>query len=118
VRNSILIFLAVAALSSWIARTERVTRTAAVAAPGVSPSADDWVRTADGWERRAALMAAPPAVAVKLHPGLFAALQVGVSLLALAVFPGRARPIRPAAPAPATARRAASRRIAEHVASH
>jgi len=117
VRRSILIVLAVAALSVWIARAERAPRIAA-AAQAASSSANDWVRTVDGWERRSALMAAPPVVSMNLHPGLLAAFQVGASLLALALFPGQALPVRKAAPAPATARRVTRGRIAQHAASH
>jgi hypothetical protein len=118
VRQSLLIILAVAALSSWFARMERAPRVAAAAVPAASRSPSDWVRTVDGWERRSALMAGPPVVSVSLHPGLLAAFQVGASLLALALFPGRAVPIRRAAPAPAATRLSTRRRMAEPSASH
>jgi hypothetical protein len=118
VRKSLLIVLAVAALSTWIARLERAPRVAKAAAPATVHSPSDWVRTVDGWERRSALMAGPPVVPVSLHPGLLAAFQIGASVLALALFPGRVVPVRKAAPAPARVRRAARRPVAETLASH
>jgi hypothetical protein len=47
-------------------------------------AADDWVRTADGWERTSSwtpALAGPPAV----HPSVIAAGQLLVSMLALGV---------------------------------
>lgn len=83
-RRSILVILTVAALSSWIARAQQ--------AAGQTHSPTDWIHTADGWESRSVL-AARPAPLPAIHPGLIAAFELMASLLALATFPGQAKPI-------------------------
>ncbi|MEQ8211822.1 MAG: hypothetical protein RH917_18640 [Lacipirellulaceae bacterium] len=55
-------------------------------------SVGDWIRTRDGWERRHVLDPAPSSNPWPLpHPGIIAALQLGLSSLALMAFPSRAR---------------------------
>ncbi len=47
-----------------------------------------WVRTVDGWEPSSVLQLGPrPQGPPKLHPGLVATLQLGVSLFALLALP-------------------------------
>ncbi len=115
VHRSVLIVLAVAALSAWIASAERAPGVAA--APTAHGSPEDWIRTADGWERRAALNPGPRVLPVSIHPGVLAGFQVVASLLALLVFPGRAVPARAPAPASATQRRMSRHQSAELSAS-
>jgi hypothetical protein len=107
--------LAVAALSAWIASAEHAPSVAA--APAAHGSAEDWIRTADGWERRAALNPGPRVLPSSIHPGVLAGFQVVASLLALLVFPGRAVPARAATPAPAAHRHLSRRQSAELSAS-
>jgi hypothetical protein len=78
------VILIVAALSSCIASTE--------GAAGHAGSRTDWVRTADGWESRTALAVPAKSPRVEIHPALVAALQLGLSLMALVAFPGKAVP--------------------------
>ncbi|HMO86447.1 MAG TPA: lipoprotein [Lacipirellulaceae bacterium] len=93
-RRSLLVIVAVAALSGWISHMER--------AAGVDGPGDDWVRTVDGWERRASLTLPSPQRLPEVHPGLVACLQLAGSLAVLAAFPGRAAPaaVQPAEAAP------------------
>jgi hypothetical protein len=84
-RRSILVIVIVAVLSAWIGRADR--------AAGVPRSPQDWIRTADGWEQRASLVVERPTQPTQVHPGLVAAFQLGVSLLVLLAFPGRAIPV-------------------------
>lgn len=50
-----------------------------------------WVRTVDGWEPSSVLtLGPPPAGPPTLHPGLVAALQLGISLFALLALPAAA----------------------------
>jgi hypothetical protein len=101
--------LAVAAISGWISYGER--------ASGDLRSGADWVRTADGWERRTALTveSESPSRFAAVHPGLVAAFQLTASLLVLVAIPGRAVPATavasPALSAPI--RRARRRELAE-----
>lgn len=53
---------------------------------GSTGASSDWVRTADGWERSSALAAPSPSSPGVLHPLLVAALQAGVSVMALLGF--------------------------------
>lgn len=48
---------------------------------------DPWRRTAAGWERWSQWPTAPPPAPPPLHPAVVAALQLGISLLALAGLP-------------------------------
>ena len=84
VRRCVLIILIVAALAAWISRAERVACATSLK--------NDWVRTAEGWERRAGLNADRSRPPLGIHPGLIAAFQLGASLFALLAFPGRATP--------------------------
>ena len=81
-RRSLLTILIVAAIAGWISAGERAVG---------RPAGSDWVRTNDGWESRLVVEtreeSAPPAI----HPGVIAALQLGVSLLFLLAFPSRVR---------------------------
>jgi hypothetical protein len=88
-RRWILVVLAVAVLSALIARAERVRS----AEQNANAGGADWVRTADGWEPRAALTAKPLSRPLTLHPALVAAFQMGASLLVLLAFPGQAVPL-------------------------
>lgn len=98
-RRSILVIAIVAVLSAWIGRVEQ--------AAGDPRSPQDWVRTADGWERRSVLTAERGPQAPEVHPGLVAAFQLGASLLVLLAFPGRAVPV---AMTPAVVRHTPARR--------
>jgi hypothetical protein len=89
-RRSILVIAIVAVLSAWIGRADR--------AAGVPRPPQDWIRTADGWEQRAALVVERPTQPTQVHPGLVAAFQLGASLLVLLAFPGRAVPVTARAP--------------------
>ena len=81
-RRSLLTILIVAAIAGWISAGERaVGRTAG----------SDWVRTADGWESRVVLEPQAESTAPTIHPGLLAALQLGVSVLFLLACPSRVR---------------------------
>jgi hypothetical protein len=112
----LLIVLAVAALSSWIASAEHVPPVAA--APAAARPASEWIRTTAGWERRGALTPGPIIPPVNIHPGVVAGLQLTASLLALMIFPVHAVPARPpAAPAPSAAHRRRRRSAPEPSAS-
>ncbi len=89
-RRLLIVVLAVAVLSALIARAER---SAGGDQQATTSGADDWVRTVDGWERRAALGARQSSKPVELHPAIVAAFQMGASLLVLLAFPGRAVPL-------------------------
>jgi hypothetical protein len=97
VRRSVLVILAVASLSYWIARAERAPQ--AEPAHSAARSAAEWVRTSDGWERRGALFGGPRSEPANIHPALVAGLQVALSVLALAALPSRA--VSATAPTPA-----------------
>lgn len=80
--RSLLTILIVAAISGWISAGERAIG---------QPSAGEWVRTADGWEPREAVEPQEEFDAPPIHPGVLAAMQVGVSVMFLLAFPSRAR---------------------------
>jgi hypothetical protein len=86
VRHHLLTFLAVCGLSLWISGAER--------AAGVASVTKDWVRTAHGWESRAAVEPSPRQAPPRLHPGLVAAFQLGASVFCLLAFPASAVPAR------------------------
>jgi hypothetical protein len=80
-RRSLLTILIVAAIAGWISASERA----------VGRPAGDWVRTNDGWESRVVLQPREESPAPTIHPGVLAALQLGVSVLFLLAFPSRVR---------------------------
>ncbi len=55
----------------------------------VASSGIDWVRTAEGWQRRRVVEARRPAEPPTLHPATVAAFELAASLLVLAAFPTR-----------------------------
>jgi hypothetical protein len=81
-RRSLLTILIVAAISGWISAGERAAG---------RPAGSDWVRTNDGWESRIVLQPREESTTPTIHPGVLAALQLGVSLLFLLAFPSRVR---------------------------
>lgn len=81
-RRSLLTILIVAAIAGWISASERAVG---------RPSGSDWVRTNDGWESRLVLEPREESPAPTIHPGVLAALQLGVSVLFLLAFPSRVR---------------------------
>lgn len=81
--RSLLTILIVAAIAGWISAGER--------AVGLVPAGSDWVRTSDGWESRLVLEPREESSAPTIHPGLIAAMQLGVSVLFLLAFPSRVR---------------------------
>lgn len=90
--RSVLTVALVASLAAWIARAERRAPEAAPPPrPATAAAQSRWVRTADGWQPREVLAIKPP-VADPIHPGLIAGFQLVFSLLALAAFPGKAKP--------------------------
>jgi hypothetical protein len=94
VKRSLLTFMAVAAISGWIARGERAALVA---------NASDWVRTADGWQVRQVLEPREPSAPPPVHPAVIAGLQLGASLFFLMAFPTRVRVVA-ARPSEAVAR--------------
>ncbi|MBA4104199.1 MAG: hypothetical protein C0485_00445 [Pirellula sp.] len=82
-RRSLLTILIVAAIAGWISAGER--------AAGLAPAGSDWVRTNDGWESRLVLQPREESTLPVIHPGVLAAVQLGVSLLFLLAFPSRVR---------------------------
>jgi hypothetical protein len=80
-RRSLLTILIVAAIAGWISASERA----------VGRPSGDWVRTNDGWESRLVLQPREESPAPTIHPGVIAALQLGVSALFLLAFPSRVR---------------------------
>ena len=87
-KRSLLSFLIVAALSGWISSGER--------AAGLATAANDWVRTADGWESRQAVEPAETSSRLAVHPAVVAGIQLGASLFFLVAFPARVtvQPVR------------------------
>jgi hypothetical protein len=81
-RRSLLTILIVAAIAGWISAGERAAG---------RPAGSDWVRTNDGWESRIVLQPREESTTPTIHPGILAALQLGVSLLFLLAFPSRVR---------------------------
>ena len=81
-RRSLLTILIVAAIAGWISEGERAVG---------RPSGGDWVRTSDGWESRLAIEPREESSAPTIHPGVIAAMQLGVSVLFLLAFPSRVR---------------------------
>jgi hypothetical protein len=81
-QRSLLTILIVAAISGWISAGERAVGRSA---------GSDWVRTSDGWEPRFAIESQDEWVPPAVHPGVVAALQLGVSLLFLLAYPSRVR---------------------------
>ncbi len=98
-RRSLLTILIVAAISAWLARAERAAGVGEL--EYAAPNHPEWVRTADGWQRRVMLVPEPPTRAFDIHPGLVAAFQLGFSVLVLVAFPGKATPARRPVPAAA-----------------
>ncbi|HYO23398.1 MAG TPA: hypothetical protein VEQ85_00455 [Lacipirellulaceae bacterium] len=114
-QRSLLTIVAVAALAALIARIERATGD--VPAPPRTAPRGEWIRTADGWQRRSVLTLEPPAAGEPLHPGLVAAFQLAFSLLVLMALPGNAHPAPPRTEAiPGPARRHPLRRASDRVA--
>lgn len=78
----LLVILIVAAVSGWISAGERAVG---------KPASSDWVRTSDGWESRIVVEARDESAPLAVHPGVVAALQLGVSVLFLLAFPAHVR---------------------------
>jgi hypothetical protein len=66
----------------------------------VASSGIDWVRTAEGWQRRRVVEARRPAAPPTLHPVTVAAFELAASLLVLTAFPTRAATQRSSRVAP------------------
>lgn len=98
-RRSVFTIVSVAALSAWIARAERAVGVTSHDPRSIAAEADDWVRTAQGWQRRSALNASSSATPLPIHPALVAGFQIGFSLLVLVAFPVERRRVARAASA-------------------
>ncbi|MCA9237006.1 MAG: hypothetical protein KDA44_16145 [Planctomycetales bacterium] len=78
--------LLVASLAALVTRAEMLHGSRSVA------RAQEWVRTADGWEPRdMVVVASGPAAPPTLHPGLVAGFLAMASTLVLVAFPGPPR---------------------------
>ena len=80
-RRSLLTFLTVVCLASWIQGLE--------SAAGVPRPKIQWVRTVEGWESRHAVDVRSQRGRGELHPGLVAAFILGASIFSLVAFPAR-----------------------------
>lgn len=98
-RRSLLTFLTVVCLATWIQGVEN--------AAGVSRPKTEWVRTIDGWQSRHAVKIRTPAAQRELHPGLVAAFLLGASTFCLVAFPARVSPQAVSLPVVPTRRRRA-----------